>query len=278
MTRIAVFGLGEAGSLVAGDLAAAGAAVHGYDPAEVATPAGVRRHDTPVAAVARADFVLALTAMADATTALEQALESIPRAAVYADFSSSAPALKRELAARAAQVGLRFVDVALMSTVPGKGLRTPCLAAGSGVGDFVAVFAALGMPVSGVGAAAGDAATRKLLRSVFLKGWAGLAIEAMRAGEEAGLGDWLWEHLAETVATADAAFFRRLVEGTGLHARRRLDEMKATRAMLEDLGVEPLMTRGTVASLEQVLAQGLPPLPDPSRSVAEAGQRDREMS
>ena len=41
VTRICVFGLGEAGSLIAADLAAAGVEVHGYDPAGVATPPGV---------------------------------------------------------------------------------------------------------------------------------------------------------------------------------------------------------------------------------------------
>ncbi|HET6951830.1 MAG TPA: hypothetical protein VFI47_15725, partial [Acidimicrobiales bacterium] len=57
-TTFCVFGLGEAGSLIAGDLADAGVEVHGYDPADVATPPGVVRHPEPGAAVARADVVL----------------------------------------------------------------------------------------------------------------------------------------------------------------------------------------------------------------------------
>ena len=53
----------------------------------------------------------------------------------------------------------------------------------------------------------------------------------------------------------------RLVSGTGSHAERRLHEMKASAQLLQDLGVEPVMTRGTVENLQRVLEDGLPPIP-----------------
>ena len=56
--RFTVFGLGEAGGLIAADLAAAGQQVRGYDPADVTTPAGVERCDDPQSAVADAGVVL----------------------------------------------------------------------------------------------------------------------------------------------------------------------------------------------------------------------------
>ena len=40
--KVAVFGLGEAGSLISADLAAAGVEARGYDPADVADPEGVQ--------------------------------------------------------------------------------------------------------------------------------------------------------------------------------------------------------------------------------------------
>ena len=120
-----------------------------------------------------------------------------------------------------------------MSTVPGKGLRTPALAAGTGAAGFVRVFSALGMPVTMVSNNPGDAAIRKLLRSVAIKGLASVVIEAMRAAERTGCADWLWANLAEELTRADAAFLSRLVRGTGRHAVRRLHEMEAAR----DLGI-----------------------------------------
>ena len=259
--RITVFGLGEAGSRIAADLAQAGIGIQAYDPAPVLTPPGVERLDTPQAAAAGADLVIAMTAGGDALTALRQALEQIPVQASYADFSTNTAVAKRELAGIAENRGLPFIDVALMSTVPGKGLRTPALASGSGAIRFVELFHGLGMPVAMVSETPGDAATRKLLRSVVIKGIAGTVIEAMRAAEIAGCADWLWRNLAEEITRADEAFLSRLVRGTGQHALRRLHEMEASRDLLLQLGVEPVMTRATVENLRGVPEQGLPDIP-----------------
>ena len=260
--KIAVFGLGEAGSLIAADLVKAGQAVNGYDPADVATPAGVARHDRPAAAVRDAEVVIALTTARHAGTAIEQALADIPPMALYADFSTSSAGLKRELATVAAGRNLPFVDVALVSIVPGNGLRTPALASGSGAAQFGAMFRPLGMPVELVNEVAGDAATRKLLRSVVMKGLAGAVIEALRGAEHAGCADWLWNNLTAEITKADASFLARLVRGTQLHAARRLEEMEAAATLLRELGVEPLLTRGTVENLRGVTRDGIPTIPD----------------
>ena len=62
---VGFFGLGEAGSLISADLAAAGATVTGYDPAPRPAPEGVRQTDDPRGAVQGADLVMAATAAAD---------------------------------------------------------------------------------------------------------------------------------------------------------------------------------------------------------------------
>lgn len=259
--KIGVFGLGEAGSLIAADLAAAGQEVTGYDPADVVTPAGVTRVAEPAAAVGDAQLVLALTAGTDAMEALTQALDRIPALALYADFSTNTAQAKQDLAGLAAGRGFDFVDIALMSTVPGKGLRTPALASGNGAERFEEMFAALGMPVTAVSVHPGDAATRKLLRSVVMKGLAGTVIEAMRGAEKAGCAAWLWGNIADEITRANAALLSRLVRGTQLHAVRRLHEMEASLALLEELAVEPLMTRGTVENLKKVPVEGIPDIP-----------------
>ncbi len=259
--RVAVFGLGEAGSLFAADLAAEGHEVAGFDPAEVPTPAGVERFDDPRAVVGDADLVLALTSAADARTALTQALADIPASALYADLSTSGADLEAELAGLAGERGLLFADVALMAVVPGKGMRTPALVSGPGADRYVELMAPMGVPVESIGGVAGDASTRKLLRSVMMKGLAALVIEAMRAAGEAGQSEWLWGNLTAQIEAADGALLRRLVDGTGLHSERRRHEMEASRDLLESLGVDPVMTRSTVESLRRVPEEGVPELP-----------------
>lgn len=259
--RACVFGLGEAGSRIAADLAAAGVEVHGYDPAGVATPPGVHRHDDPRAAVAGAGLVLGITAAADAAGALAQALDAIPGAATYADLSTAPPQLERELAAVAGGAGIGFADVALMAVVAGTGLRTPALASGPAAGAFLAAMRPLGMPVDHAGDEPGLASTRKLLRSIVMKGMAALVIEAVRAAEAAGLADETWDNVVAQLTAADEPLIRRLVTGTGAHARRRVHEMEAAADLLTGLGVEPVMTRATLDHLRRIAA-GSTAVPD----------------
>ena len=67
------------------------------------------------------------------------------------------------------------------------------------------------------------AATRKLLRSVFMKGLAAAALESLHAARAAECEPWLRAELA-SVLRADASLLDRLVEGSARHAARRVEE------------------------------------------------------
>ena len=268
MTKIALFGLGEAGSLIGTDLIAA-AKTHatnlqlsGFDPADVKTPDGIARKESPTEAVADADFVLSFTGSVDAATALNQAIESIPKAAIYADFASASAGLKRKLAKTADSAGIKFCDVALMAMVPGNGVKTPSMFAGNGATELQQLLSGFGMPVDIVSDNAGDAAERKLLRSVVIKGLAGLLIEALQGAHKADCETWLWKNLVDEFTAMDSNMLQRLVQGTGIHAARRFHEMEASAQQLRELGVEPLMTESTVANLDQVKRLGVPQVPN----------------
>jgi 3-hydroxyisobutyrate dehydrogenase-like beta-hydroxyacid dehydrogenase len=256
--RVGVLGLGEAGSLIAADLARTGDEVRGYDPSEVPTPLGVERHVRAEAAVTGCHLVLAVTPGSQARATLEGVRQALGEEAVYADLSTASPALKEELAAVVSGHGALFADVALMSPVPRRGLSTPALVSGSGATEFADLINERGGRVEVVGARAGEAATRKLLRSVVMKGLAALLIESMEAAEQAGEGEWLWGHLVAELTSLDAAMLRRLRLDTAPHAGRRLDEMKAAQDLLVNLGVTTDMTTATIAHLERILEGGMP--------------------
>ena len=95
----------------------------------------------------------------------------------------------------------------------------------------------------------GYAASRKLARSVFLKGLAAAAGEALATGEALGCEEWLREDLSRWLDDADAAAFEHLVEGSRKHAVRRRAEMEAAVAMLEELGVAPRVAAASEAWL-----------------------------
>jgi len=214
--------------------------VRGYDPAVPDSSADART------AVDGADVVLSVNA---AKVALEIAAEAVPvlvPGAVFADLNTTAPALKRELAAL---VGPGFADVALLGPVPARGLGTPALASGPGARAFADAVGPLGMPVTVVSEQAGDAAAMKLVRSVFMKGLAASAVESMRAAEAAGCAGWLADEIANVIGRP---LLDRLLTGSEQHAARRVDEMEAAAELLRELGVEPRVADASAGLLGEL--------------------------
>ena len=113
-----------------------------------------------------------------------------------------------------------------------------------------------GATVSVLPGPAGAAATRKLLRSVFYKGMAAAAIEALRAARAAGSEDWLREHIAAELAAADEGTLARLEQGSHRHARRREHEMAAAGDLLDELSVPPRVTRASQLWLKELATEG----------------------
>ena len=105
------------------------------------------------------------------------------------------------------------------------------------------------MPVELVGLRPGDAAGLKLLRSVFMKGIAAAALESLAAADAAGVE----QHVrADLAAVLGEPLLDRLLTGSRTHAARRVDEMRAAAAYVEELGVEPRIAAAAAAWLEQL--------------------------
>jgi 3-hydroxyisobutyrate dehydrogenase-like beta-hydroxyacid dehydrogenase len=239
--RIAVLGLGEAGSEIARDLVAAGADVRGFDP-RVAPPEGVEPRSDDADAVRDAGLVLSVNSSHDALPALENALPALGPGTIWADLNTAAPGLKAALVGRLTGRDVAVADVALMAPVPGRGLRTPMLVSGPGASRYAAIIAGYGGEVTVQPGPAGEAISRKLLRSVFYKGLAAAVVEALAAAEAAGCADWLRDNISAELSGFDGNTIERLVDGTHRHARRRADEMTAAAEQLGDLGVRPRIT------------------------------------
>lgn len=256
--RIALLGLGEAGGEIARDLVAVGADVRGYDP-RVAPPTGVAARTDEADAVRDAGLVLSVNSSHDAVPALLNAVPSLAPGTIWADLNTAAPAIKAELAWLCSPFAVEVVDVALMAPVPGKGLRTPMLVSGEGAVRYAEIMTGLGAEVTIQPGRAGEAISRKLLRSVFYKGLAAAVVEALAAGEAAGCGDWLRANISTELAGFDEQTIDRLVDGTHRHARRRADEMAAASEQLIDLGVRPRIVAAARDLLVELRDAGSPP-------------------
>ena len=208
---VAVLGLGEAGGAIAADLVAGGARVVGWDPAGGDVD-GIEFASDDRAAVAGSDLVLSVNWARVAVEAAESAASVLGEGQLYADLNTGSPGMKRAVADVIAGTGAAFADVALMAPVPGRGVRTPALAAGAGAPLFARVMVGFGMPVTLLDSEPGAAAARKLVRSVYVKGMTAALGEALEASERLGCLDWLADDIARTLDEADAEFADRLLE------------------------------------------------------------------
>ena len=250
--RVAVLGLGEAGSIYAADLPERGASVIGTDLHLAIAPASITLAADVPQAVRGADVVLSLVGASSAASVLDEALPEMRGGSVYADMNTSGPDDKRRLAAAAAERGIPFVDVAIMAPVPRARIDTPLLLSGSGVPQLRPHLERLRIPATEVGAEPGDAARLKLLRSVFMKGLAAVVVESVTAAEILGAEAWLKDQIAAELGGSGRSGVEHLIDGTVKHAVRREAEMVDARELLASLDAPHAMTDATIEWLRAI--------------------------
>ncbi|MEY3906807.1 MAG: hypothetical protein RIR59_1630 [Pseudomonadota bacterium] len=263
---LALIGFGEAGGTfaLAGDWRA-----HVFD-IKTQTDAAAQMHaryadfgvtgaETLSDALAGAALVLSLVTADQALAAAEAAAAFLPRGAIFCDMNSVAPDTKRVAAQAIAAAGGRYVDVAVMAPVHPARLGVPLLLSGPDAAAGEAALAALGFTnIRVVGDDIGRASTIKMLRSVIFKGMEALTAECVLACHRADVLDEVLASLgAEWPALADYRLDRMMVHGV-----RRAAEMEESAKTLTALGVEPLMTRGTIARQRALGSLQISPIPD----------------
>lgn len=249
----AVLGLGEVGQSIAADLARV-TAVTGFDPAGTVPPDGVEAAASPAEAVTDASVVLACVPASAVVEAARSVAAHVRPNAVYGDCATAAPETKQAAAAEIEAGAGGFADLALMGAVPGRGISVPALVAGSAADRLAAQLTAWGATVEIVSSRPGDAAARKLLRSVVMKGLAAALHEALDAAAATGCDQWLREEIVAELTRADAGFVERLITGTRRHAGRRVEEMEAAQALLAASGAPSDVTEATVQRLRRMAA------------------------
>lgn len=242
MTFITLIGFGEAGSSFA-DAARWERDAQVFDVRPVDSgSSNVNVCKTLAEAIAGSPNIISVVTADAAINAARDAAQQIERGALYFDMNSVSPGSKCEAAAFVEAAGGRYVDVAIMAPVKPLLMAVPLLLSGPHSEDGQIALAALGFSsIRIVGNDVGRASTIKMLRSVMYKGVEALTAECLLACEKAGVTDEVLSSFGNDWATgADYRLDRMLVHGT-----RRSAEMAESVKTLIELGIEPLMTRGT---------------------------------
>lgn len=228
--------------------------------------AGVQGCDSAAAALAGRSLVLCLVTADQALSAAEACAPFLSPGTLWCDMNSVAPSTKQQAAAVIEAAGGRYVDVAVMAPVEPARLSVPLLVSGRHADRAVAALSAIGFSrVGAVGDAVGRASSIKMVRSVMVKGIEALTAEMMLAADRAGVVAEVLSSLGpEWQTRADYNLDRMLV-----HGLRRAAEMAEVARTLEDLGVEPAMTRGTIARQHRIgsIAAGSPAGLDPKLTL-----------
>ncbi|UUR06880.1 NAD(P)-dependent oxidoreductase [Sphingomonas glaciei] len=267
MTEALTFiGFGEAGAAFARpgaaafDLKTQAAATRAAKLLDYAT-AGVTGADSAAHAVASAQVILSLVTADQALDAASQYAPSMPVGALYLDMNSVAPSTKRAAAKAVTAAGAHYVDVAIMSPVLPARHAVPLLVSGDRAQDAAEGLRAYGFTdVTVVGNRIGDASAIKMIRSVMVKGMEALTAECLLAAHRAGVTEAVLASLdssrdqAGWTSRADYNLDRMLV-----HGLRRAAEMEEVARTLDDLGVEPALTRGTIRRQRELGRLGISP-------------------
>jgi 3-hydroxyisobutyrate dehydrogenase-like beta-hydroxyacid dehydrogenase len=255
--RIGIVGYGEVGRILAEDLRARGVArIGAYDiklgtaqQGPLVTHAaqhGVHLAVSHEALAADADLVLSAVTASQTVAVAESWAPAIRPGTWFLDFNSASPGAKIRAAALIDGAGGRFVEGAVMTSVPPHRIRVPLLLGGPHAEALKPELDALGFAAKVGSPQLGVASATKMCRSVMIKGLEAMVIESFTTARAYGVEAAVLASLAETFPGIDwerqgAYFFQRVIQ----HGRRRAEEMGEAAQTVREAGLEPWSAAGT---------------------------------
>jgi 3-hydroxyisobutyrate dehydrogenase-like beta-hydroxyacid dehydrogenase len=254
--NVALIGYGEVGRVLAEDLRARGVAVSAYDLKldsdhgqplrEHAAAHGVVLGAAAAQAVHGVDLVVSAVTASQAVAVAEACAPALQRGAFFLDFNSASPGAKCRAAEIINAAGGRYVEGAVMTSVPPYRMKVPLLLGGPDAAALLPALTGLGFAPELSSDRLGVASATKMCRSVMIKGLEAMVIECFTAARHYGVEDAVIASLQETFPGIDwerqgAYFFQRVIE----HGRRRAEEMREVAQTVRDSGLEPFSAAGT---------------------------------
>ncbi len=258
--RIGLVGYGEVGRILAEDLRRQGVTVLAHDlkladAAGTGTGAALRDHAAAhgvqlvashAALAAECDLIVSAVTASQTVAAAGACARGMGQGAFFLDFNSASPGAKQRAAALVNGAGGRYVEGAVMTSVPPYRIKVPLLLGGPDAAALAPVLGALGFAPRVASETLGVASATKMCRSVMIKGLEAMVIESLTAARHYQVEDAVLASLAETFPGIDweqqaAYFFQRVIE----HGRRRSEEVREVAETVREAGLEPWSAAGT---------------------------------
>ena len=254
--HVGLVGYGEVGRILAEDLRKDGVRVSAYDIKlgddrakplqDHAADIGVALASSHADLAAQADFIVSAVTASQAVPVAQACAPAVKKGAWFLDFNSASPGAKRRAAALIDGAGGRYVEGAVMTSVPPYRIKVPLLLGGSGARELAPLLVELGFDAKVASDQLGIASAVKMCRSIMIKGMEAMVIESFTTARAYGVEDAVLASLAETFPSINwekqgAYFFQRVIE----HGRRRAEEVREVAETVREIGLTPWSAQGT---------------------------------
>ena len=254
--HVGLVGYGEVGRILAEDLRKQDVGITAYDLKLGNDQAGPLRDHASMQEVAlaashadlaaQADFIVSAVTASQAVAVAQACAPAVKKGAWFLDVNSASPGAKRRAAELIDGNGGRYVEGAVMTSIPPYRIKVPLLLGGAGAEELAPLLVALGFDAKLASQELGVASAVKMCRSVMIKGLEAMVIESFTAARAYGVEDAVLASLKETYPGIDwekqgAYFFQRVIE----HGRRRSEEVREVAETVREIGLTPWSAQGT---------------------------------
>jgi len=254
--NIGLVGYGEVGRILAEDLRKQDVKVTAYDLKLGSDLAGPLRDHAGSNGVglaaghadlaARSDFIVSAVTASQAVPVAQACAPALKQGAWFLDFNSASPGAKQLAAALIDGNGGRYVEGAVMTSIPPYRIKVPLLLGGAGAEDLAPLLVMLGFDAKVASNELGTASAVKMCRSIMIKGLEAMVIEGFTTARAYGVEDAVLASLAETFPGINwekqaAYFFQRVIE----HGRRRSEEVREVAETVREIGLTPWSAEAT---------------------------------
>lgn len=255
--RVGLVGYGEVGRILAEDLRAQGVAVSAYDlklddPATAgplqahAAQHGVRLMASSAALAGESDFIVSAVTASQTVLVAQACAPAVLPGAYFLDFNSASPGAKQRAACLIDGAGGKYVEGAVMTSIPPYRIKVPLLLGGAHAAELAPLINVLRFAGKVASDHLGVASATKMCRSVMIKGLEAMVIESFTAARHYGVEDAVVASLYETFPGIDwekqaVYFFQRVIE----HGRRRSEEVREVAQTVREAGLQPHSAAGT---------------------------------
>jgi len=254
--HVGLVGYGEVGRILAEDLRKDGVRVSAYDIKlgddrgkplqEHAANIGVALAVSHADLAAQADLIVSAVTASQAVPVAQACAPAVKKGAWFLDFNSASPGAKQRAAVLIDGAGGRYVEGAVMTSVPPYRIKVPLLLGGPGARELSPLLVELGFNAKVASDQLGVASAVKMCRSIMIKGMEAMVIESFTTARAYGVEDAVLASLKETFPGIDwekqgAYFFQRVIE----HGRRRSEEVREVAETVREIGLVPWSAQGT---------------------------------